>query len=439
MLLADAVLQRVIAQPDEVALVTESGRLRCADLIGGLQATSERAGDVCDGQFGIVPLREADPLVLVPRLVAVLGRGGVPLVCDSRWSAEHAASVIAGLGDTSSVRTGWAVFSSGSTGRPRVVLREERSWSESFAAVDELLELRSDDRMLLPTPPASSITLFGLAHALRRGIPVLLPSRAGDAALAALLPEATIVHSTPIAFAQVLDLLDEGAPHRLRVALVGGAELEGAHRARAAGHGIRVIAYYGAAELSFVAVDADGSGLRAFPGVEVRRELLPGGDLARLWVRSPYMASGYLGAGGALERAPEGWATVGDLVDPAEEADPGLLRVRGRGEAAIITAAATVLPDDVERVLRSLPGVRDVAVIGEPTARVGALVSAVVETDVSAVDLDAWRVECRRLLAAAQQPRRWYLTAALPRTATGKVARAELARALAERSVQRLG
>ncbi|MDO8337680.1 MAG: AMP-binding protein [Microcella sp.] len=430
MLIVDAVLDRANARPDSVALATESGRVRWADLV---------VGDGIDHGSGVVALHDGDPLALLPRLVSTLRGGGVPLVLDHRWTAEHVAAVVAGLDPPPPMRAAWAAVSSGSTGRPRVVLREERSWSASFAAVDELLALRSDDRMLLPTPLSSSIALFGLAHALSRGLAVFAPARARDAALRALLPEATIVHTTPTMVQRVLDLLDAGAEHRLRLALVGGAELDDAQRARAIAHGISVVTYYGAAELSFVAVDRDGSGLRAFPGVEIRREPVPGGALARLWVRSPYLASGYLGADGALERSPEGWATVGDLVDPVDAADPERIVVRGRGDAAILTAAATVLPDDVERVLRSLPGVRDAAVFGEPTARVGALVSALIEADPAAVDLAAWRAECRRRLAPAQRPRHWYLTAALPRTAAGKVARAELERALAESAVQRLG
>ncbi len=428
--IVDAVLDRAIARPDSVALATESGRVRWADLV---------VGDEIDHGAGVVPLHDGDPLVLLPRLVSALRGGGVPLVLDHRWTAEHVAAVLAGLGPPPPMRAAWAAVSSGSTGRPRVVLREERSWSASFAAVDELLELRSDDRVLLPTPLSSSIALFGLAHALSRGITVLAPARAGDAALRALLLEATIVHTTPIVLRRVLDLLDAGAAHRLRLAFVGGAELDDAQRARAIGHGLRVVGYYGAAELSFVAVDRDGRGLRAFPGVEFRREQSPGGDIARLWVRSPYLASGYLGAGGALERSPGRWATVGDLVDPVDASDPGRIVVRGRGDAAILTAAATVIPDDVERVLRSLPGVRDAAVFGEPAARVGALVSALIEADPAVVDLVAWRAECRRLLAPAQRPRHWYLTAALPRTAAGKVARAELERLRAETAMERLG
>lgn len=430
MLIVDAVLDRAIARPHSVAVATESGRLRCSELV---------VDDGIGHGAGIVPLRDGDPLALLPRLVTTLRSGGVPLVLDHRWTGEHGADLMTGLGTTPPLRAGWAAVSSGSTGRPRAVLREERSWSESFAAVDELLALRSDDRMLLPTPLSSSIALFGLVHALSRGITVLAPARASDAALRALLLEATLVHTTPIMLQRLLDLLDAGAAHRLRLALVGGAELDDAQRARAIARGIRVVTYYGAAELSFVAVDRDGRGLRAFPGVEIRREPAPGGALARLWVRSPYLASGYLGAGGALERSPDGWATVGDLVDPVDAADPERIVVRGRGDAAIITAAATVVPDDVERVLRSLPGVRDAAVFGEPAARVGALVSALIEADSAAVDLAAWRAECRRRLAPAQRPRHWYLTAALPRTAAGKVARAELERALAESAVQRLG
>ena len=64
--------------------------------------------------------------------------------------------------------------------------------------------------------------------------------------------------------------------------------------------------YYGAAELSFVAWGAHADDLRPFPGVEVSvRE-------GEVWVRSPYLCTGYDGPPGPLRRDGDGFATVGD-------------------------------------------------------------------------------------------------------------------------------
>ena len=96
-----------------------------------------------------------------------------------------------------------------------------------------------------------------------------------------------------------------------------------------------------------------------------------------VWVRSPYLSTGYpAGRGGPLRWDEEGSATVGDLAD----SDPGGgLLIRGRGDSAVTTGGATVLAEDVERALASLPQVSEVAVVGVPHATLGEILTAVIE------------------------------------------------------------
>ncbi|WP_214413984.1 AMP-binding enzyme, partial [Sphaerisporangium fuscum] len=225
----------------------------------------------------------------------------------------------------------------------------------------------------------------------------------------------------------VLDALRAtGGP--LRAAVVGGAALDPGVRARAAQAGVRVVAYYGATELSFVAVDTDGRGLRPFPGVEVEVRTAHGQALGEVWARSPYLAQGYLsGAAGPLRVDAGGWMTVGDVAEPYRPGEP--LRLRGRGDGAIQTGGATVVPEDVEAVLRTAPGVEDVVVVGSPHPDLGAVVTAIVEgAGASRAALEAL---ARSGLDPAQRPRRWYAVAALPRTPTGKPSRGLVAARLA--------
>jgi len=217
----------------------------------------------------------------------------------------------------------------------------------------------------------------------------------------------------------------------MRAALVGGARLDPHLRARAEALGIRVVSYYGAAELSFAAVDIDGRGLRPFPGVELRRE----GD--ELWVRSDYVASGYLGeATGSLRRDAAGWATVGDLVADGES---GALNLVGRRDGAILTAAATVVPEEVEAALRSIPGVLDAVVFAVPNAGVGALVGAVLETAGRGArpSLSEVRERARGIVAPSHLPRRWFHTERLDRTASGKPARSRIGADALEGRIER--
>ena len=363
----------------------------------------------------LVPLRGPAPSLL-PRIAKVRADGDIPLVTDERWSDEQWLTVCAKVrGAEQNPGTAWATLTSGSGGAARIVLRTSESWASSFPIVAELLDADANDAVALPAPPSSSLTLFSIAHA-RHGGPRPLLSR-GHALNPADFGAATCFHGTPHAFRA---LLDAGAPPRLRAALVGGSHLDPVLRARAEALGIRVSAYYGAAELSFVALDR-GDGLRAFPGAQLRV------DGTELWVRSPYIAQGYLTGAGPL-RLDDGWATVGDRAELVPDPLGPAVRLLGRADDAILSASATIVPEEVEAALRSLSGVRDAVVFGIPQHRLGALIATQVEPEPGIeLTLAGLRAGSARLLGPAHRPRRWF-TGDLPRTASGKPARAEALR-----------
>jgi len=364
----------------------------------------------------VIRLLDARDAALFDRLRAARAAGDVPLVRDERWPAAQRTTIEQWARTaTPPADAGWATATSGTSGSPRIVLRTAASWSASHAAVAALLDAGPGDAVALPAPASSSLTLYSLAHALEGG-PRPAPGQVGA--------DATHLHGTPESLRQAL----EARPARLRSALIGGSHLDPALRQRAESAGIRVVAYYGAAELSFVAVD-DGSGLRAFPGVELR--VVDG----VLWVRSPYVALGYSGARPGPLRTHDGWATVGDRAELVD----GRLRLLGRDDDAVLSASATIVPEEVEAVLRSADGVRDAVVFGVERAPVGALVAALIEPSASGTaPLARLRDLAGEQLAPAHRPRLWFV-GAVPRTAAGKPARAEVARRAAAGELVRLG
>lgn len=364
---------------------------------------------------------------VVDHVRAVRAAGDIPLVGDERWPAAQRAAVAGLVRDARPpADAAWASLTSGSSGTPRVVLRTAASWERSFPAVSALLDdpaVPDAERVVaLPAPPSSSLTLFSVAHALGGGPRPVFPGPGGS------LADATSFHGTPQALRA---LLDGGQLPRVRTALVGGSHLDKDLRAYAESLGIRVTSYYGAAELSFVALD-DGTGLRPFPGVDL--DVRDG----ELWVRSPFAALGYLGDGGPL-RTDGAWATVGDLAEPEPGpgsrtstwpgASTGTLRLRGRADGAILTSSATVIPEEVEAELRQVPAIADAVVFGYPAGGVGALVAAVLEPapGFPALGTGALRGIVSARLGPAHRPRIWF-TGELPRTASGKPARAEIIR-----------
>ncbi len=141
-----------------------------------------------------------------------------------------------------------------------------------------------------------------------------------------------------------------------------------------------------------------------------------------IWVRSPYVAQGYVYEGepvpGPLRRD-GAWATVGDLG----ESTGGGFTVRGRGDAAITVGGHTVVVDDVERILRDACGSEEVAVVGVPHPEFGEVVVAVCARG---VDLSPHALEVRALPVPAR-PKAWVTVDHLPRTSGGKLDRVALA------------
>ncbi len=93
-------------------------------------------------------------------------------------------------------------------------------------------------------------------------------------------------------------------------------------------------------------------------GVEVK--IAPDGEIL---VRGENVTSGYYSAEGVKQEALQnGWFHTGDIGSLDAE---GRLQIRGRKKEMIVTPEGlNVFPEDVERVLNALPGVRESAVIG---------------------------------------------------------------------------
>jgi long-chain acyl-CoA synthetase len=298
------------------------------------------------------------------------------------------------------------VFSSGSTGRPRGIVRTVESWQVSFDSFSTATGISAGDTVWLPGPLWSSLFLFGALHAGAVGAAVAFRDDNPSAA--------TALHCVPSQLPGLLERAEAGQLPLVRRVVVAGDHCAAALRQRCEAVGWQLAEYYGAAELSLVAW-RDGSGpFGAFPGVET--ELRDG----VLWARSPFLAAGYLSAhtDGPLRVDPDGWVTVSDLA----RAVPGGFEILGRGNAAVTVGGHTVVVEEVERLLRGLAGVDDVAVLGLPHPRLGQALAAIVVGPVGDAGLRAAVAQ----MPAPSRPKRWLHADALPRTSAGKLRREAL-------------
>jgi len=162
-------------------------------------------------------------------------------------------------------------------------------------------------------------------------------------------------------------------------------------------------------------------------GVEL--QILRGGiqadpmEVGEIRVRGPNVMLGYWqDAPASAQALREGWLHTGDLGH--RDAD-GFLYIDGRLSDLIETGAYRVAPAEIEAVIASLAGVREVAVTAVADEMLGHTIKAVVVADAT---LDAKRIQahCRAQLASYKVPRIIELAPSLPRTASGKVRRVKL-------------
>ena len=151
---------------------------------------------------------------------------------------------------------------------------------------------------------------------------------------------------------------------------------------------------------------------------------LPAGETGLIYIGSEYgHGFRYSGPDELTKSVYRGeLATLGDVgyVD-----DAGYLYVVDRRKDMVITGGANVYPAEVEAVLAGHPAVGEVAVIGVPDDEYGELVVAIVVTvaDVTADDLVA---HSREHLVAYKCPRRVELVDELPRDPMGKIRKRDL-------------
>jgi long-chain acyl-CoA synthetase len=306
-----------------------------------------------------------------------------------------------------------SVLTSGTTSRPRRIVRTAASWVDSFPAVASLAGLTAASRAWVPGPLAATMNLYAATLVSYLGAP-LVPAPT----------EATHAFLTP---SRLFGLLAEPPPSACLHAVVAGDRLRPDLADRAEARGWMISHYYGAAQLSFVAWGRDEASLRPFPDVQMQSR-----D-GELWVESPWLCEREITPSGVPatlrtwrdHATDEVWASVGDRGSVTSD---GRVVVAGR-DGMIVTGGATVVASDVEAALR--PAARgEVFLVPQPHARLGALVVAVC-TD--RADLRALPRYARTTLSGANRPRRWLHRPDPPLTAAGKVDRAALTSWVAER------
>jgi O-succinylbenzoic acid--CoA ligase len=253
---------------------------------------------------------------------------------------------------------------------------------------------------------------------------------------------ASHVSLVPTQLARLLDADDSGspAPPGLRAILLGGGPIPPALVTRALAAGWPVVPTYGLTEAAsgvtaLATADAavrPWSAGRPLPGVALRIADPAADGSGEIEVRTPAAFSGYLGQPAATSDAfsPDGWLRTGDAGMLDAE---GFLHVIDRRDDMLVSGGENVAPAEVEAALAEHPAIVEAGVVGRADPTWGAVpVAAVVLRPGSSAPTNAeLRAFCLARLATYKVPVAFFVVAALPRTASGKLRRAELRASLA--------
>ncbi|HYH35578.1 MAG TPA: class I adenylate-forming enzyme family protein [Nocardioides sp.] len=335
------------------------------------------------------------------------------------------------------------LYTSGTSGRPRAAMLTHRALLANVeqVAVVEPPMIGVDDVVLGVLPLFHVYGLNAvLGGVLRHGCTLVLAERFDPQATLDLVEaeSCTVLPLAPAVFPHWLgrpELGDRLASARL--VLSGSAPLEPqVVRDFTDRTGIPLHQGYGLTEAAPVVTSTlcserlqPGSVGAALPGIELRlvgagREEPAGDDPGEIEVRGDNLFSGYWpdGTGGPDD---EGWWATGDVgfLDPS-----GDLFLVDRVKEVVIVSGFNVYPVEVEEVVREVPEVAEVAVIGVPDDETGEAVVAYVRSagaDPAEVHA-AVRARCEERLARFKRPGRIEVVDELPLTVTGKVQKGRL-------------
>jgi O-succinylbenzoate-CoA ligase len=153
--------------------------------------------------------------------------------------------------------------------------------------------------------------------------------------------------------------------------------------------------------------------------VDDRGRDIPAGGTGEVLVRGAHVMQGYWNRPEATaETIRDGWLYTGDLA--TVDAD-GYVYIQDRKKDMIISGGENIYPAEIENVILSHPEVRDVAVIGQASAKWGESPLAVVVKKDGALTEEAVIQHCQGRLARYKQPRAVRFVDEIPRNPAGKI------------------
>ena len=342
------------------------------------------------------------------------------------------------------------LYTSGTTGRPKGAMQTHGNLVFNAGTVRSVMRVTAKDRTLVVAPMfhatgiASQLVGFGAQGAACVFQPRFRPADM----LGALIEHRITFFAGVTAMIQLMladPAFDPAGLPALRAACFGGSPVAEAFLDEAVRRmpDVTFMNVWGLTEATSIVTCAIGwqwlerpwSVGRPVPGVEVA--VAVDGQVAdspdavgELWVRGPVVTAGYWNRPDTDTFRSDGWLRTGDVG----RADAGgYVQVLDRLKDMIIRGGENIYSLEVEGVLARHPAIAEVAVVGVPDPVMGerVCVVAVPRTDQS-LALGTLREWAGTQLADYKLPAELVILSALPRNASGKVIKKQLAAQLAE-------
>ncbi|MDV3296532.1 MAG: AMP-binding protein [Brachybacterium paraconglomeratum] len=333
------------------------------------------------------------------------------------------------------------ILTSGTTGSPKGAARSEGSLDAGVALLSRL-PLRSGWRTHIAAPLFHTWGWAHMALAMLLGSTMVLRRKFDpEGALRAVTEERCESFVViPVMMQRILQLPEETLRRydlsHVEVVAASGSALPGDLGTSWMDHfGDTLYNIYGSTEVAWATI-ARPQDLRDAPGTagkpphatvvkvyDDQGEELPPGETGRIFVGNSMLFEGYTG-GGSKDMI-HGLMATGDVgrFDRA-----GHLFVEGRDDEMIVSGGENVFPKEVEDCLHRHEAVEDVAAIGVDDDDFGKRLRAfVVLSSPGAADEEALKAHVKANLARYKVPRDIVFLDELPRNATGKVLKRELA------------
>jgi long-chain acyl-CoA synthetase len=325
--------------------------------------------------------------------------------------------------------------SSGTTGSPRLVRRDESALDADALGLAAAAGLNPADRVLIVVPLCHSYGVDLLVATILAGASLHVFERFEPAGVECVLRSgaASVLPGVPFVFELLARSAFRTPQGSLRLAVSAGSMLpERVHAEFLAAWGVSVGQLYGATELGTVAVGrpdtagfdpasvgtpAGGASVRAVDPNDPHR-VLPAGVEGELAVMTPSMLCEYVDATLSLA---DGYFLTGDLgrIDAM-----GRVYVTGRLKHLIDVGGLKVNPLEVERIIGEHPGIAQCALVPlQVSDTVARLRLLFIPREDASPTPDEIRAFARERLSPHKLPRVFQQVESLPRSATGKLLR----------------